>query len=251
MKLMSEEQMMVLLPAELESIALNYCGAIMADRLKDTVIECYEFLRGHYGTLAFPEIKRAFELAAAGTIEAELKAYNGNFTVRILGHVLKAYMGYRNRLQNRLLAVEKETKDKEMDMRISEYYKSEEGQAEISLYYEKLLEKHIAKDNLEIKDVTSRMYLYLEKKGLISLTPEEKRAYFKQGKELYIAELVNEKAIAKATSIVPIQEILKQIAGDQKEETKELNEAIHARCVVLAQRLVVLDYVKRIKNQIK
>lgn len=251
MKLLSQEQLMILLPSEIESIALNYCGAVMGDRLRETVIECYDFLRLNYNGLAFPEIKRAFVLAAAGTIEVDLKAYNGNFTVRILGETLKEYMRYRNRIQNKLKAAEKEQNEVEIDEKVRSYYASEEGLKQVDAYYEDTLKKYIESPKLTVNDVTSRMYLYLENKGLITLTPVEKREYYKKAKDLYTAELTLELSTANAVNKLSIKETLAIITDKSDSTSIKISDAINARCVVLAQRLVVLDYIANVKNPVK
>jgi hypothetical protein len=250
MKLLSQDQLMILLPSEIESIALNYCGAVMGDRLRETVVECYDFLRMSYNGLAFPEIKRAFVLAAAGTIDVDLKAYNGNFTVRILGDTLRAYMVYRNKIQNQLKAREREQNDLEIDNRIREYYASEEGIKQVEDYYENQLKKYFDFETLTVNDVTSRMYLYLEKKGVIALTPNEKREYYNKAKDIYTAELMVELGTANAVKKNSIKETLAIITNNNDTKSVKISGAINARCVVLAQRLAVIDYVANVKKTV-
>lgn len=248
MKLLSQEQLMILLPSEIEFIALNYCGAVMGERLRETVIECYNFLRMSYNGLAFPEIKRAFVLAATGTIDVDLKAYNGNFTVRIMGDTLQAYMLYRNKIQNRLRAAEREQHDLEIDQQIRDFYTSEKGAKQLDDYYENQLKKYIESESLTVNQVTSRMYMYLEKKELIGLTPAEKRDYYKKAKDLYTAELIVELGTANTVKKMSIKETLAIITNSNDTKSVKISEAINARCVVLAQRLAVLDYVANVKN---
>lgn len=81
------------LQLEVEHCAATYCAA--PNTLTDTMDECVLFIIDQFGFLCPSEIRQAFRLAAAGKIEANLNAYNGAFSVRILGEVLSAYEDYR------------------------------------------------------------------------------------------------------------------------------------------------------------
>ena len=81
------------LQLEVKHCAATYCAA--PNTLTDTMDECVLFAIAHFGFLCPSEIRQAFRLAAAGKIEADLNAYNGAFSVRILGEVLSAYEDYR------------------------------------------------------------------------------------------------------------------------------------------------------------
>ena len=81
------------LQLEVEHCAATYCAA--PNTLTDTMDECVLFVIDQFGFLCPSEIRQAFRLAAAGKIEANLNAYNGAFSVRILGEVLSSYEDYR------------------------------------------------------------------------------------------------------------------------------------------------------------
>jgi hypothetical protein len=247
-KAMSEEEMMLTLPAAIELIALSYCGAVLGERLMDTVMECYDFLKDGYPALALEEIKRAFVLATNGTIEADLIAYYGNFTVGMLGKVLMAYMVYRNRIQNRLKHAEKVQLEEEKERKLQDYYKSPAGQQQVDAYYEGVLKRYVEAPELHLQQVSSRVYVYLEKMGRLQLTPAQKWAYFDRAKELYAAELVSELGNKNMIRQLEIRHLLGVLRNDVEAKSVSVAETVRARCVVLAQQLAVVEYVARVKG---
>lgn len=78
---------------EVEHCAATYCGA--PNTPADTMTECVRFVLSQFGHLCPSEIREAFRLTAAHEIGASLNAYNGVFSVRILGEVLSEYEDYR------------------------------------------------------------------------------------------------------------------------------------------------------------
>lgn len=243
---MTQEELMILLPNEIQMIAISYCGAVLGDVLRDTASECFEFLMTMYGEISFPEIKRAFALTASCMIEGDLTAYYGNFTVRILGEVLARYMVYRRRIESALLQVEKETAAAEAEKQKAAYYKTTAGQYQLNEFWENQLKKYAAMEEIDATKVTSKVYEYLDKCGKLRLTADQKWDYFERAKILYQAELRNEMHTAPAVKRVTLHQILAQL-NQNLEEKVALNEDIHVRLAGLAKRLAVVDYVKIIR----
>lgn len=81
------------LQTQIEHCASAYCGAPSTP--VETLKEATRFVENQFGHLTVLEIAEAFRMAASGRIEADLKAYHGVFSVRILGEVLAAYEDFR------------------------------------------------------------------------------------------------------------------------------------------------------------
>ena len=81
-----------LIIAMLYDCAKNYCGFV---KQNDSVFsECVKFLQAHFPKLDYREISVAFSMGAANIFECDLSAYNGVFTVNILGKVMSGYNAY-------------------------------------------------------------------------------------------------------------------------------------------------------------
>ena len=78
-----------LITAAIVECAKNYCGFV---KQNDSVFsECVKFLQAQFPKLDYREISVAFSMAAANIFECDLSAYNGVFTVNILGKVMSGY----------------------------------------------------------------------------------------------------------------------------------------------------------------
>lgn len=91
--LKADENAPVLLHAEVKFCAATYCAAPNTE--KDVISESVRFISSQFANLNISEIREAFRLAAAGSIEADLTAYYGMFSVNILGRVLSTYQDHR------------------------------------------------------------------------------------------------------------------------------------------------------------
>lgn len=88
-----DERLVFGLKIDLEFCAATYCGA--PNTLPETIGEGVKFVQAQFSHFNITEIREAFRLAAAGKIEADLKAFYGLFTIQMLGNVLRAYDDYR------------------------------------------------------------------------------------------------------------------------------------------------------------
>jgi len=79
--------------AEIKFAAVTYCAAPNTD--SETCKEGVAFVLSQFSHLNINEIREAFRLAASGKIDASLAAYHGQFSIRILGEVLRAYDDHR------------------------------------------------------------------------------------------------------------------------------------------------------------
>lgn len=108
---------------EIKYCAVTYCGAPNTD--PEVIKEAVRFVVTKYTHLALPEIREAFRLTAAGKIGANLNAYNGLFTIRMLGEVLTSYDDHRNQVA------------REVRARLSEKEAEEEDQIKAGILIEK------------------------------------------------------------------------------------------------------------------
>lgn len=85
-----------LITAAIVECAKNYCGYV---KQNDSVfIECLNFVETHFSKLDYREINVAFSMAAANIFDCDLSAYNGVFTVNILGKVLAGYNAHAQKI---------------------------------------------------------------------------------------------------------------------------------------------------------
>ena len=90
------------LALEVKRCAITYCGAPNTDTV--TIAESVRFVHTQYSHLTLNEISEAFRLAAAQKIDADLSAFHGLFSVRILGQVLSAYDTMRGQVAREVRA---------------------------------------------------------------------------------------------------------------------------------------------------
>ena len=82
--------------AAIVECAKNYCGFV---KQNDSVfLECFKFLQAHFPKLDYREISVAFSMGAANIFECDLSAYNGVFTVNILGKVMSGYNAHMQKV---------------------------------------------------------------------------------------------------------------------------------------------------------
>jgi len=80
-------------------VAEQYCGADLTLQSNKGVFKmCGATALNHFGGMAQQEIELAFSLAAVGAITADIRAYNGKFTVAAFSQCLTAYRAYRERV---------------------------------------------------------------------------------------------------------------------------------------------------------
>lgn len=103
-------------------IAEQYSGAdITLSSNRGVFKMCGATALNHFGGMAQQEIELAFSLASVGSITADIRAYNGKFTVAAFSQCLTAYRAYRERVvkgievalgADRLAELDKENKAK-------------------------------------------------------------------------------------------------------------------------------------------
>lgn len=119
---LSADQFREIAAGTIGAIAIKYCGADI-DLSRPAIIESAALLREKFSGIGMDEVLEAFKLAASKQIDANLAAYSGQFTVRIFGEVMAAYIDYR-----RPLVVEIEKRKSEIEAERLEQEKQERNQ---------------------------------------------------------------------------------------------------------------------------
>jgi len=114
-----------LITAAIVECAKNYCG--FTKQSDSVFLECVNFLQAQFPKLDYREISVAFSMAAANIFECDLSAYNGVFTVNILGKVMSGYNAHMQK-------VVKDWKEKNPEPEI------ERTKSEVDMLIEKSLE---------------------------------------------------------------------------------------------------------------
>lgn len=152
--------------------------------------EMKNFVLDNYSGLSIPELREAFSLAASKKINADLRAWNGKFTVSMLGAVLSSYQVWSNKIvaeyQDGLKKLSRKPSEEERRE------KNEETKKAVISAYLKLVEQY--KNDLEIDD--TKIFLHwgkiLVEAGYISFSLEVKRQILKEARLLVEAEIREE-----------------------------------------------------------
>jgi len=147
---------------------------------------CVELVFNHYAWISSNEIKLAFELAAAGKIEADLSTYYGKFSVDVLGRVLFEYRKFRNKVLtdvNNLSLIEKSRQeDVEKDK------KNQETRGFVKQSYLDMLDVYrdfAILDAKKIKPFWAKILLDL---GILQFSSEEKSHIWNVAKRMVAFE---------------------------------------------------------------
>jgi hypothetical protein len=212
-------------------IAEQYCGADLALQSNKGVFKmCAATALNHFGGMAQQEIELAFSLAAVGSITADIRAYNGKFTVAAFSQCLTAYRAYRERIVKGIEAA--------LDADLQEERNKENRQkneATIKQVYSDFA--RLQKRNNEIKvweSVPLNWAKILSEAGLI----EKDAALWIETKKAVKAEFVRECAGGGVWLMLTQLECRKLLAAMSKDPDLFPNELLHRAQVVYGKRLV-------------
>jgi hypothetical protein len=219
------------LALELEYCAKAFAGAVKTEEL--VLDELAEFASTRFGHLGVREIREAFRLAAAGELgDINLRAYFGNFTVVMLGDILRAYDRYRQRIVASVTRLEQE-----------HLQQTEEEKRKASWDYEAWEGKRLAQLkgllDPDLEKVTALDYDMLDRRGLIKLPVAEKRRLVDQAGLHLQAELHLRLQQAPFGEQLTLRALLERIGTGQADTDFE------GRKVNYAKRLAVLEWIER------
>jgi hypothetical protein len=178
----------------LKAVALIYTSATFdkySQQDEDSILQVMaNFVISNYGSLGLDEIRTAFEMAAAKKTKADLRAWNGKFTIDLLGGVLDAYLNHTNRLIQEFDRHKAALPPKNYEREIKQ--KNEETKKQVIAAYLELKKEYA--DSLEI-DKSKIFYHWgeiLVKAGYITFTKEEKIEIYKEARVLTAQALKRE-----------------------------------------------------------
>ena len=120
----------------------TYTGADLTLQENDRVLQaCVKIFIGNFRALSLDDIRLAFELCAAGTIDLKEKpvSYSGKISAVTMSSILRGYMGYRAKI---LQAIQREREEKRQEEINAERnkQKADDEQAFIDAFKMKSLE---------------------------------------------------------------------------------------------------------------
>lgn len=189
-----------------------------------TLEKCVDLVLNRFSFLGLNELDEAFECAAAGVLDIELKLY-GSFDAAVLGAVLGAYTNYRKSV---IAKIENEIKRRSQELE-SEEIKAK-NEAVLTAFPSELEAK---RDSIESwKDVPVFWSRLAWKLGMISMSEEQRKIYFQTA--LPIARIQVLERISSVTHIAKVAEMKAFKSGGKVDEIKE-------RAAVIARKMIVFD----------
>ena len=136
------------------------------------ISEGSNFIIKHFAMLSVAEIKQAFELSAAGKIDANLSAYHGKFTIQMLGDVLQKYWIFRMnaiaRFDSKVDVLQNQQRKKDADER------NERAKQEVIDLFKKLKDTYQQTGEFDETQVKSFHGKIVSDAGLITFSKKEK-----------------------------------------------------------------------------
>lgn len=219
----------------LEACAKVYCGGTKTDSV--VYEEAVTFTMQQFGHLNVAEIRQAFALGAAGSLDLgteDMTTFYGLFTIGMLGKILKAYDQYRKRIVAELQRAESEAVAMEVQKR-KMWDEEAWGQSRLA--------KFQSLENPAYTDFSETDYNYFEKSGQLIPAQDEKRKAWEDAKAFAIQEFEAE-AHNELTARKNLQQsiALKKVAQDGREGVE--NEKFTARRTSIAKQLLVMRWVE-------
>lgn len=228
----------------LHAIAEIYTSAdfskLTEEDAKFTLNEMKNFVVEHYSMLSINELREAFSLAASGKIKADLRAWNGKFTISMIGDVLSAYLSFSNNLiyqydkQNTLLL----SRNKEAENKA----KNEQARQEVIQAYLELKEQY--KEDLEIdeKKIFFHWGKILVEAGYINFEKDEKLEIYKEAETLVKKDLNKELADnQQPTKKRELRKLIEIINSKDQENPKNFKNKVHAKYSILIVKKSIID----------
>ena len=199
-----------------------------------TLEEMKNFVIEHYSMLSVSELREAFSLAASKKIKGDLRAWNGKFTVSMVGEVLSSYLKYSNKVvqeyqdQQKLLSRAKTQDEKDE--------RNEKTKKDVISTYLELKEQY--KENLEIDE--KKIFLHwgkiLVESGYIKFDIEQKRDILKEAEELVKEEIKRELIASKDPNrrrdLIQVVKVLDDKSKKKPEKFKNRVESKYSTLIV-------------------
>lgn len=229
---MDDARLIAAVQLEVEHCAVTYCAA--PNTPPETMSEAVRFVLSQFGHLCPSEIREAFRLAASQKIEANISAYGGAFSCRILGDVLSAYEDYRALAFRRVRA-----KENEQQAALKEKERAEELKKEFGDFSDMLSRVMQRNPYPTFADIPKIFALAVFERKLISVSHDEKGPAWIQAKHLAVSRIPGR--ILAATSRTERSELLQikqRLEADPEtfpDELKAEATAIYAQILLYKQ----------------
>ena len=189
--------------------------------------------------LSVAEIKQAFELSAAGKIDANLSAYHGKFTIQMLGDVLQKYWAFRMnvvaRYESKVDILQKQQRRQDADER------NERAKQEVIDLFKKLKDTYQQTGELDETQVKGFHGKIISDAGLITFSKQERLQIYAEAKTNVLKQI---KTAVQDTNLKPterrsLKSMLSDISGGQQSE--DFKSKINAEYSVL---LIIKEIIK-------
>lgn len=209
-------------------------------RTTDILIsESANFIIKHYALFSVEEIKQAFELSAAGKIDADLSAYHGKFTIQMLGDILRKYWSFRMniiaRYDSKLTIMRNQQRKKDADE------KNERTKQEVIDLFKKLKDDYQQTGEFDETQVKSFHGKIVSDAGLITFSQQEKLQIYAEAKDNVLKQI---KTDVQDISLKPTERrSLKSMLSDvmQGRQSDDFKSRINAEYSVL---LIIKEIIK-------
>lgn len=218
--------------------AVSYCGA-NPNRTSDLVwTECVNQLARFFGDLCVNEILEAFRLAADQRWDSvNLTAYNGQFSVKVLSDVLKAYVQDRNRVK---VGVDKALAQW-TEEHLQQVHLQKEAAAREQFFQDfQALKARWKEPFTGVESTKSEIHGYwfnaLKERGVFDFIPKARReALWTESWDLLRDQTAVEAAQEKTLKVVTLNRVLQSLEGGARPEDQK------GRATAIYQRLLILE----------
>ena len=215
--------------AAIQTAAQAYTGANIDDMPAQTWKACVELVTTQFAHLGIGEINAAFQHAAAGKIDADLRAFRGVFTAGMLGDILKKWGEYRQQIQAAIINARHEAEQAE-----KEALRRDRAKLDDRLVMERL--KSLMRYNPDVeswKDVHAWWFDKLDNGGHI---PQGSRgAYWRLAKKETVAEFKRAKGLGLSLAREQAKRVMRSLHDDPGLFPPDLKD----RAIVIYKKMLV------------
>lgn len=217
------------------TVATSYCGALPANTSEVVWRECIGHAERFYPGFSVDEILEAFRLASAHKYTGiDLAAYHGQFTVKLFGDVMKAYLDDRNRIRAALEKAADEIMEAEKDKETER--KNQEAAAFFVSEFRALQE---AGTVIPYEEIKFYWFDAVYEAGLLNdLDEEVKRELWKTAKEMAARDFTHAVTVERSMTTQRAGELVEQIKeGNFPAELSEKRKSIYKKLLLEAALL--------------
>ena len=227
----------------IHTVVVLYTSANLDKQERTTIdiliSEGANFIIKHFAMLSVAEIKQAFELSAAGKIDANLSAYHGKFTIQMLGDVLQKYWAFRMnvvaRYESKVDILQKQQRRQDADER------NERAKQEVIDLFKKVKDTYQQTGELDETQVKGFHGKIISDAGLITFSKQERLQIYAEAKTNVLKQI---KTAVQDTNLKPterrsLKSMLSDISGGQQSE--DFKSKINAEYSVL---LIIKEIIK-------